>query len=32
MMRIDGPGFNLCAVPFESSGPGFRGVGQRFDE
>ena len=23
-MRTDGPGFSLCAAPFESSGPGFR--------
>ena len=23
-MRTDGPGFSLCAVPLESSGPGFR--------
>ena len=28
----DGPGFSLCAVPLESSGPGFRGVGQRLGE
>ena len=25
-VRTDGPGFSLCAVPLESSGPGFRGV------
>ena len=24
----DGPGFSLCAVPLELSGPGFCGVGQ----
>ena len=23
-MRTDGPGFSLCAVPLESSSPGFR--------
>ena len=28
-MRTDGPGLSLCAVPLESSGPGFCGVGQR---
>ena len=28
----DGPGFSLCATPLESSGPGFRGVGQRLGE
>ena len=29
-MQTDGPGFSLCAVPLESSGPGFRSgvVGQ----
>ena len=32
MMWIDGPGFSLCATPLELSGPGFRGVEQRFDE
>ena len=25
----DGPGFSLCAVPLESSGPGFHGMSQR---
>ena len=30
--QIDGPGFSLCAVPLESSGPGFCGVGQRLGE
>ena len=25
----DGPSFSLCAAPLESSGPGFRSVGQR---
>ena len=28
-VRTDGPGFSLCAVPLESSGPEFCGVGQR---
>ena len=28
-VRTDGPGFSLCAVPLELSGPGFCGVGQR---
>ena len=28
-VRTDGPGFSLCAVPLESSGPGFSRVGQR---
>ena len=23
-VRTDGPGFSLCAVPLESSGPGFQ--------
>ena len=32
MMWMDGPGFSLGATPLESSGPGFRGVEQRFDE
>ena len=31
-VRTDGPGFGLCAVPLESSGPGFHGVGQRSGE
>ena len=31
-VRTDGPGFSLCAAPLESSGPGFRGVGQRLGE
>ena len=26
MTRMDRPGFSLCAVLLESSGPGFRGV------
>ena len=25
-VQTDGPGFSLCAVPLESSGPGFHGV------
>ena len=25
---MDGHGFSLCAVPLESSGPGFRGVAE----
>ena len=28
-VQTDGPGFSLCAAPLESSGPGFRSVGQR---
>ena len=28
----NGPGFRLCAVPLESSGPGFCGMEQRFGE
>ena len=28
----DGPGFSLCAVPLESSDPGFCGMDQRFGE
>ena len=28
----DGPGFSLCAVPLELSGPGFQGEGQRSGE
>ena len=31
-VRTDGPGFSLCAVPLESSGPGFCNVGQRSGE
>ena len=31
-VRTDGPGFSLCAVPLELSGPGFCGVGQRLGE
>ena len=31
-VRTDGPSFSLCAVPLESSGPGFCGVGQRLGE
>ena len=31
-VQTDGPGFGLCAAPLESSGPGFRGVGQRLGE
>ena len=29
---MDGPGFSLCVVPLESSGPGFCGVEQRLGE
>ena len=29
---MDRPGFSLCAVPLELSGPGFQGVWQRSDE
>ena len=32
LMWTDGPGFSLCAVPLELSGPGFRGVEQGLDE
>ena len=32
LMWTDGPGFSLCAVPLESSGPGFCGVEQRLGE
>ena len=28
MTWMDGPSFSLCAVPLESSGPGFQGAGQ----
>ena len=28
----DEPGFSLCTVPLESSGPGFQSGGQRSDE
>ena len=31
-VRTDGPGFSLCAVPLELSGPGFRVAGQRSGE
>ena len=31
-VRTDGPGSSLCAVPLESSGPGFCGVSQRLGE
>ena len=31
-VRTDEPGFSLCAVPLESSGPGFRGMEQRLSE
>ena len=31
-VQTDGPGFSLCAVPLESSGPGFHGIEQRFGE
>ena len=31
-VQTDGPGFSLCAVPLESSGPGFCDVGQRLGE
>ena len=32
LVRTDRPGFSLCAAPFESSGPGSRGVEQRLGE
>ena len=32
LVQTDGPDFSLCAVPLESSGPGFCGVGQRLGE
>ena len=32
VLQTDGLGFSLCAAPLESSGPGFRGVGQRMGE
>ena len=32
LVWTDGPGFSLCAVPLESSGPRFRGVEQRLGE
>ena len=32
MMWMDRPGFSLCAVPLELSGPGFHGVEQRLGE
>ena len=32
MTRTDGPGFSLCAVPLELSGPRFCSIGQRLDE
>ena len=31
-IRADGPGFSLCAVPLELSGPGFCGMEQRLGE
>ena len=31
-LRTDGPGFSLCAVPLELSGPEFCGMDQRFGE
>ena len=31
-VRIDGPGFSLCATPLGLSGPGFCGGEQRFGE
>ena len=31
-VQTDGPGFSLCAVPLESSGPGFCSVGQSLGE
>ena len=31
-VRTDGPGTSLCAVPLESPGPGFYGMGQRLGE
>ena len=32
MMQTDRPGFSLCAVPLESSSPGFWGVWQRVED
>ena len=32
MTWMDGPGFSLCAVPLESSGPGFRVDGRMAKE
>ena len=32
LVRTEGPGFSLCAVPLESSGPGFCGVEQGLGE
>ena len=32
LVQTDGPGFRLCAVPLELSGPEFCGVEQRFGE
>ena len=32
LVRIDRPGFSLCAAPLGSSGPGFCGVKQRLGE
>ena len=32
MTWMDRPGFSLCAVPLELSGPGFQGVQQRVEE
>ena len=31
-VQTDGPGFSLCAMPLESSGPEFHGVGQGLGE
>ena len=31
-VQMDGPGFSLCAVPLESSDPGFCGMEQRLGE
>ena len=31
-VRIDGPGFSLCAAPLELSGPGFSSMEQRSGE
>ena len=32
LVQTEGPGFSLCAVPLESSGPGFCGVEQGLGE
>ena len=31
-VQTDGPGFSLCAVPLELSGPGFCSIEQRLGE